>query len=145
MSDKKLPFIKLSEDAVKPKRADDRSVGYDLYSVEEWYIRPGERQLVKTNIAISLPDGIEAQIRSRSGLALKHGIIVLNSPGTIDPGYDDGVGVILINTSNDTYHVTKGERIAQMVFAKFEIMELVEQSMLTDGTRGGGFGHSGKQ
>jgi dUTP pyrophosphatase len=122
------------------------AAGMDLYAEldEEMILQPGTRALVPTGIAIALPEGYEAQIRPRSGLALKHGITLVNSPGTIDPDYRGEIGVIVINHGCVPFTVKNGERIAQMVFAPFSraILEEVEE---LDGTaRGkGGFGHTG--
>ncbi len=122
------------------------AAGMDLCAAldEETTLLPGERQLVPTGIAISLPDGYEAQIRPRSGLALRHGIALVNSPGTIDPDYRGEIGVIIINHGTEPFVVRPGERIAQMVFAPFVRAELSEVTELDDTGRGtGGFGHTG--
>lgn len=108
-------------------------------------LAPMQRGLVKTGLFIELPAGYEAQIRPRSGLALKKGITVLNSPGTIDADYRGEICIILINLSNETFIVEDGERIAQMVVAKHEQADVVEVLELSDTERGtGGFGHTGK-
>ena len=108
-------------------------------------LAPMQRVLVKTGLFIELPAGYEAQIRPRSGLALKKGITVLNSPGTIDADYRGEICIILINLSNETFIVEDGERIAQMVIAKHEQADVVEVLELSDTERGtGGFGHTGK-
>ena len=107
-------------------------------------LRPMERKLVKTGLFMELPEGFEAQIRPRSGLALKKGITVLNSPGTIDADYRGEICVLLINLSNEDFEVTDGERIAQMVIAKHETVQWQQCDSLTDTERGtGGFGHTG--
>lgn len=107
-------------------------------------IAPGKRVLIPTGLYIQLPYGYEAQIRPRSGLAVKYGITVLNTPGTIDADYRGEIGVCLINHGNDTFDVHHGDRIAQIVFAKVEQAALVEVSELTNTKRGtGGFGHTG--
>ncbi len=107
-------------------------------------LRPLERRLIPTGLRIALPEGYEAQVRPRSGLALKKGITVLNTPGTVDADYRGEVGVILINLSQEDFVVEDGERIAQMVIARHEQAELVEVSVLSETERGaGGFGHSG--
>lgn len=107
-------------------------------------IAPGKRVLIPTGIYIQLPYGYEAQIRPRSGLALKYGITVLNTPGTIDADYRGEIGVCLINHGNDTFDVHHGDRIAQIVFAKVEQVLLTEVFKLKDTKRGdGGFGHTG--
>lgn len=108
-------------------------------------ISSGERCLIKTGLLIELPEGYEAQIRPRSGLAIKHGITVLNSPGTIDADYRGEIGVIIINHSNEVFVVRHGDRIAQMVINKFERAEWEEVEELSETERGeGGFGHTGK-
>lgn len=108
-------------------------------------IAPLERKLVPTGLQIALPPGYEAQIRPRSGLALKHGITVLNAPGTIDADYRGAIGVILVNMSNGEFVVNDGERIAQMVVARHEVVTWQEVTVLDETERGtGGFGHTGK-
>jgi dUTP pyrophosphatase len=111
-------------------------------------LKPMERKLIPTGLFIELPDDCEAQVRPRSGLALKHGITVLNSPGTIDADYRGEIGVILVNLSQEPFEIRHGERIAQMVISKFVQAEFEEVSALedlSDTERGaGGFGHSGK-
>lgn len=130
-----------------PRYATSHAAGMDLLAdvAAPVTLLPGERSLLPTGIAIALPDGYEAQIRPRSGLALKHGISLVNTPGTIDPDYRGEIGVILINHGNEPFTVNPGDRIAQMLFARFERGELVEVEELDDTTRGaGGFGHTGR-
>ncbi len=120
--------------------------GVDLYAAieDELLIPAGKIALIPTGLAISIPEGYEAQIRPRSGLALKHGITLLNTPGTIDADYRGEIKVIVINLGDKEYILKKGERIAQMVFARVEKVELREFSSLDETTRGkGGFGHTG--
>lgn len=108
-------------------------------------IKPGGRCLIPTGLFIALPKGYEAQIRPRSGLALKHGLTVLNSPGTIDADYRGEVGIVLVNTSNHPVRIKDGERIAQMIIAKHETIEWEAVEELPSTERGeGGFGHTGK-
>ena len=129
-----------------PKHATSGSAGIDLRSNEEYitFIDPFGRALVHTGIHIELPQGYEAQIRPRSGLALKKGITVLNSPGTIDSDYRGEIGVILYNSSKEHAVVNPGERIAQMVIAKYERAELIDVNSINETDRGdGGFGHTG--
>lgn len=129
-----------------PTYATEHSAGMDLRANIETNIvlHPFDRALVKTGLKIALPDGYEAQVRPRSGLALKKGITVLNTPGTIDSDYRGEIGVILINLSSEDFVIEPGERIAQMVFAKHEQADLVEISTLDVTERGeGGFGHTG--
>ena len=116
----------------------------DLHSVETVSLAPGETKLVATGLAIELPPGYEAQIRPRSGLALKYGITLPNSPATIDPGYRGELKVILHNLGTRVFEIQPGERIAQMVIARYEAVEW-EESDLSDSQRGeGGFGSSGR-
>lgn len=118
--------------------------GMDLRAVEPVVLRPGEPQLVPTGIAIELPPGYEAQIRPRSGLALKHSVTLPNSPATIDPGYRGEIRVILLNLGPAPYAIEPGDRIAQMVVARYEAVEW-EESELSGSRRGeGGFGSSGR-
>jgi dUTP pyrophosphatase len=118
--------------------------GMDLRAVERIVLRPGVAQLVPTGLAIELPAGYEAQIRPRSGLALKHAITLPNSPATIDPGYRGEIRVILLNLGQGEYVIEAGDRIAQMVIARYEAVEWVETE-LSDSVRGqGGFGSSGR-
>ena len=139
-----LKVKKLHKDAVIPSYAKNGDAGMDLYSVEAIGILSGERVLVKTGISIELPKGYEAQIRPRSGLALKKGITVLNTPGTIDEGYRGEIGVILINHSDEIVFIQKGDRIAQMVINKIESVKIEEVKELSDTDRGtGGFGSTG--
>ena len=108
-------------------------------------LHPMERKLIHTGLYMALPKGYEAQVRPRSGLALKHGITVLNSPGTIDADYRGELGVVLINLSQEDLVINDGERIAQMVIAKHETAEFIEVQELDDTERGaGGYGHTGK-
>lgn len=129
-----------------PKYQTENSAGMDIYANVETSVvlKPLERKLIPTGIFIAVPEGFEAQIRPRSGLALKNGISCLNTPGTIDADYRGEIGVILVNLSNDEFTVNDGDRIAQMVIAKHEtaVWDLVET--LDDTERGhGGFGSSG--
>ncbi|MBN1951094.1 MAG: dUTP diphosphatase [Bacteroidales bacterium] len=130
-----------------PRYQTDNSAGMDLCANidEAVLLKPLERKLVKTGIYIELPHGYEAQIRPRSGLAIKKGITVLNTPGTIDSDYRGEIGVILVNLSNEDYLVQDGERICQMVIAKHEHISWEEVTTLAETERGaGGFGHTGK-
>ena len=129
-----------------PQYATPQSAGMDLRAdIEESVtLQPLERHLFPTGLRIALPEGYEAQVRPRSGLALKHGITVLNSPGTIDADYRGEVGVVLVNVSNEPFTVEPGERIAQMVIAHHEQAEFVVVEELDATERGeGGYGHSG--
>ena len=129
-----------------PAYATEQSAGMDLRAnlSEPVVLHPLERRLIPTGLFIALPAGYEAQVRPRSGLALKKGITVLNSPGTIDADYRGEIGVLLINLSNDDFVVNDGERIAQMVVARHEQGEFVEVEELDETERGaGGYGHTG--
>lgn len=129
-----------------PAYATPQSAGMDLRAnIEEpIIIKPLERKLIGTGLHIALPEGYEAQIRPRSGLALKHGLTVLNSPGTVDADYRGEVMVLLINLSDKDFVVNDGERIAQMVIAKHEQGDFIEVEVLDETERGeGGYGHTG--
>ena len=129
-----------------PQYATVQSAGMDLRANldEPVTLRPLERCLIPTGLHIALPEGYEAQIRPRSGLALKRGITVLNSPGTIDADYRGEIGVLLINLSQEDFVINDGERIAQMVIARHEQGELTEVDVLDETERGeGGYGHTG--
>jgi dUTP pyrophosphatase len=131
-----------------PAYATSQSAGMDLRAnIEEPIeLQPLERRLIPTGLFMALPDGYEAQVRPRSGLALKHGITVLNTPGTIDADYRGEVGVVLVNLSNTSFTIEPGERIAQMVIAKYEQATLEEVEILDETERGaGGYGHSGRK
>jgi dUTP pyrophosphatase len=118
--------------------------GMDLRAAEDVTLEPGIPKLVPTGLAIELPSGFEAQVRPRSGLALKHAITMPNAPGTIDPGYRGEIGVILLNLGREPHAVRAGERIAQMIVARYEPVEW-EEAELADSIRGaGGFGSSGR-
>lgn len=129
-----------------PKYETSLSAGVDLRANLDAPIvlKPLERSLVKTGLFIALPEGVEAQVRPRSGLAFKNGITVLNSPGTIDADYRGEIGVILVNLSNENFTVNDGERIAQLVVAKHEQADFFEVEELNETSRGaGGFGSTG--
>ena len=139
---------KLSEfdDFEFPNYQTDQASGVDLKaSIENsLLINPWEKELIPTGVALSIPKGMEAQIRPRSGLALKHGITVLNSPGTIDSDYRGEIKIILINLSNNKFEINRNDRIAQMVFAKVSQVNFKAVNDLDDTIRGeGGFGSTG--
>lgn len=135
-----MTFEKLHEDAIIPHYQTIGSAGLDLHSIEATTIAPGTWSLVGTGLKINLPGGTEGQVRSRSGLAAKHGISVLNSPGTIDEDYQGEIKVILHNTSNSTFSIEKGDRIAQLVIAP--VYKLAGYTL--DNTReDNGFGSTG--
>lgn len=139
-----IQIKKAQKDAIIPKYARKGDAGVDMHSTTRGVILPGESVLIKTGISAEIPEGYEVQIRPRSGLALKHGITVLNSPGTIDAGYRGEIGVVLINHGLKAFVYDKGDRIAQGVVNKVEEASFIEVDELTDSERGeGGFGHSG--
>ena len=143
----KIQVINKSKHAL-PEYATGRSAGMDIRANldEPIVLKPLQRCLVPTGLYIALPEGFEAQIRPRSGLAIKKGIGVLNSPGTIDADYRGELGVIVVNLSNNMITIEDGERICQMVINKVEQAEWIEVNELSDSERGdGGFGHTGKK
>ena len=140
-----LKILKLNQAAIIPRYSHSDDVGLDLFSIEEKEILPGETKLIKTGIAIALPQGTEAQIRPRSGLALKHSVTVLNSPGTIDPGYRGEIGIILINHGKNLFQVIPKMKIAQMVIASFIQAKVSVVEELDTTSRGiNGFGSTDK-
>lgn len=139
-----LKIKKTHTDAIIPSYAHTGDAGLDLFSIEEKIIESSSTALIKTGIKIELPEGTEAQVRPRSGLALKHSITVLNSPGTIDEGYRGEIGVILINHGKEIFKVEKGMKIAQMVIQKVVKAQIEEVEELSDTSRAeGGFGSTG--
>lgn len=140
----KLKVKRIHEKAKLPEYAHATDAGMDLYSVERAELKPGESKLVSTGLVIELPENTEAQIRPRSGLALKNQITVLNTPGTIDQGYRGEVKIILINHGNNSFLVEEGMRIAQMVVKPVLKVDVEEVEDLTDSDRGDvGFGSTG--
>jgi dUTP pyrophosphatase len=135
-----------ASDLPLPAYATEGSAGLDLLAAiaEDVVLLPGKRVLVPNGIAIELPRGVEAQVRPRSGLAANHGITVLNTPGTVDSDYRGELKTVLINLGDQPFTITRGMRIAQMVIARHERVDLVEQSSLSDTARGaGGHGSTG--
>jgi len=148
----KLPHVnaltvrvqKIHEDAVMPKYVHEGDSGMDLFSVAEHVLKPGERQLIGTGLKVAVPLGYEGQVRPKSGLALKHGVTVVNTPGTLDAGYRGKLGVIAINHGAEDYKVEKNQKIAQLVIQKIEQAHLEEVQSLDETSRGeGGFGSTG--
>lgn len=136
-----------NEDVKLPVKMSELAAGFDLHAAvkEPVVLMPGERKLIPTGIAIAMPGELEAQIRPRSGLALKHGITCLNSPGTIDADYRGEIKVLLINHGQESFTIERNERIAQMVFQTVPAVEFIQVDELSDTVRGaGGFGHTGK-
>lgn len=141
----KVKRLRKSENPL-PGYMTPNAAGMDIYAAleTELVLDPGARALVPTGIALAIPDGFEAQIRPRSGLALKHGITLVNSPGTIDPDYRGEICVIVINHGDTPFTIRNGDRIAQMVFSRFFRAVLKEISDLDETSRNsGGFGHTG--
>jgi len=141
---KRLPG---NEDVALPRKMSEWAAGFDLHAAvgEPLTLAPGERALVPTGFAMAMPKELEAQIRPRSGLAYKHGITCLNSPGTIDADYRGEVKVLLINLGQQPFTIERGERIAQMVFQTVPQVTIEEVSELSETVRGeGGFGHTGR-
>ena len=140
----KLKFKRIHPDAVLPEYAHPSDAGMDVKSIDDLVIAPGKRALVHTGLVMALPPMYEAQVRPRSGLALKKGVTVLNTPGTIDSGYRGEVGVILINLGEEDFEIKRGDKIAQIVIAPVTVAEIVETDVIDDTDRGeGGFGSTG--
>ena len=138
--------VTLDEGALLPSYATDEAAGADLCAsiTKEVFLEPGERALIPTGLRLALPKGFEAQVRPRSGLALKYGITVLNSPGTIDSDYRGEVKILLINHGKERFAIESGMRIAQLVIAPVVQACFVREELLTTTSRGeGGFGHTG--
>ena len=141
----KLSFKRLHPDAVLPSYAHPGDAGMDVRSVEDLVIPAGGRVLVHTGLVAVIPEGYELQVRSRSGLALKSGVAVLNSPGTVDAGYRGEIGVILANFGDGEFAVKKGDRVAQLVAAPVTVAEISETAEVDATERGaGGFGSTGR-
>lgn len=137
-------FKRLRPDVLLPAYAHEGDAGMDVRSAEDLVLAPGARALVRTGLAMELPPDAEAQVRPRSGLALKHGVTVLNTPGTIDAGYRGEVGVILVNLGAEPFAVHAGDKVAQLVIAKVARAEIVETATVGETARGaGGFGSTG--
>lgn len=141
-----LRFRRLSEAARPPAQAHDGDAGFDLYAAESATIAPGERASVGTAIAVAIPEGLAGLVVPRSGIAVRHGISLVNAPGLIDAGYRGELRVLLLNTDRDEpFRVDPGDRIAQLVLVKVEAPRLEESETLDETTRGaGGFGSSGR-
>jgi len=146
MTKLEIAVQKLGGDAKIPAYAHEGDAGADLFSTIDRVLQPGERALIPTGLKMAIPHGYEGQVRPKSGLALKHGLTVLNTPGTVDAPYRGEVGVILINLDpKNAYEVKKGEKVAQMVFNKVEYAAFTEAAELAGTTRGeGGYGSTGK-
>ena len=139
-----VKVLRSDPEAQLPAYAHPGDAGMDVRSIEELTLAPGARALVHTGLVLMLPPDAEAQVRPRSGLALKHGVTVLNTPGTIDAGYRGGVGVILVNLGTEPFTVEKGMKIAQIVVSPVAQAEIVEVASVDETDRGaGGFGSTG--
>jgi len=142
-----VQYTKSNVDSVDPKYAYESDSGFDLYSVEDKWIRPFDRVLIPTGLHMDIPEGYEIQVRSKSGLALKQGLMVLNSPGTVDQGYTGELQVILFNTTNQKVKIEKGQKIAQAVFAPVvsgKWITLINSDSIKDKDRSdNGFGSTG--
>lgn len=139
-----IKIKRLKENAIIPQYAHVNDAGMDLFSTDNAIVIPGEIKLIHTGIAIELPDDVEAQIRPRSGLALKNGITVLNSPGTIDAGYRGEIGIIIINHGKESFEINVGTKIAQMVITPIIHATIQEVVELEESDRGNsGFGSTG--
>ena len=140
-----IPIKRIDPDLPLPERAHRGDAGVDLHSAEDLVIAPGERALVKTGIALALPLGTVGLIHPRSGLAAKHGLTIVNAPGTVDADYRGELMVCLLNTDKDTpFEITRGMRIAQLVVQRVELPDFVEVDELDDTVRGaGGYGSTG--
>jgi dUTP pyrophosphatase len=140
-----LRFVKLSEKATLPTRAHDNDAGLDLYAAESARLAPGARVSVGTGLAVQIPDGVGGLVLPRSGLAIKHGVTLVNSPGLIDPGYRGEVRVLLLNTDRThEFQISPGDRIAQLLLVPVVHASPLQADALDDSTRGqGGFGSSG--
>ncbi len=143
-------FLRLpeAEDLPLPRRATPHAAGFDLHARVDGALEigPGERVLVPTGFAMAMPAGYEGQVRPRSGLAIKYGLTLLNSPGTVDSDYRGEVGVVLVNLGKERVTVSRGDRIAQLVVQKLPKVRVAEVEVLPTSKRGaGGFGHTGKR
>jgi dUTP pyrophosphatase len=141
----KVKIINVSEHPL-PEYSTEKSAGMDIRAslAQSVVLKPLERKLISTGLYIELPEGYEAQVRPRSGLALKHGISIINSPGTIDADYRGEIGIILVNISNTEFTINNGDRIGQLIIAKHEKVSWERVEKLEESSRGiGGFGHTG--
>ncbi|MCS1351263.1 dUTP diphosphatase [Mechercharimyces sp. CAU 1602] len=147
MFDVQIQQLPGNKDLPLPDKMSAGASGFDLQAAvtESCWVEPGAWELIPTGIALAMPVGLEAQIRPRSGLALKHGISLTNSPGTIDADYRGEIKVILLNLGQEPFRIERGDRIAQLVFQQIPNVSLTSVQQLDDTTRGsGGFGHTGK-
>lgn len=135
---------KLNSEARVPTMANPGDAAFDLYSIQDCILRPGEKKLVSTGLALEIPDGYEGQVRPRSGLAIQNGVTTLNTPGTIDSGYRGEIRIILINQGDENFHIERGMRVAQLAIRPVPQVQFVEVDELKDSKRGDrGFGSTG--
>ena len=140
-----IPLLKLDVDLPTPSHSHPGDAGTDLYARINTTLEPGQRQMVPTGIAIAVPEGFAGLVVPRSGIAARHGIGVVNGPGLLDSGYRGEINVILVNHGDESFHITRGDRIAQLVVVPFATQELVEVDELPPTARGdGGFGSTGR-
>jgi dUTP pyrophosphatase len=136
---------RLTDEAILPKYLHKHDAGMDISAIEDHVIEAGDRALIPTGLSFELPDYCQIEVRSRSGIALKNGVVVANSPGTVDPNYRGELGVILINLGKEAFKIKKGDRIAQIVVTPFYTANLIESDELEESDRGSaGFGSTGK-
>ncbi len=139
-----VKFKRLRADALMPTKAREDDAAFDLHSIIDYDLRPGEYCVVPTGIVLEIPQGYEGQVRPRSGFAAKNGVTVLNTPGTIDSGYRGEVMVIMVNHGREVFHISKGMRICQLAIRPVPKVQLVECEVLSESDRGtGGFGSTG--
>lgn len=144
----KIPFTNRCPDLPSPRRASLRAAGYDLRAAveENFVLLPGARAVVPTGISAAIPEGFEGQVRARSGLAARHGIAMVNAPGTIDSDYRGEIAVIVVNLGEEPFTIERGDRIAQLVICPVELCDFEQVDSLDSTDRGtGGFGSTGKQ
>jgi len=140
-----VKFKKLYSDAIIPKQIREGDSGLDIYAYEDCVLEPFKTGFIKTGVAVEIPAMFEGQVRPRSGLALNHGVTVLNTPGTIDCNYRGEIKIILINLGDKEHQIKKGDRIAQLVICAVPYVQVLERDSLSDSVRGeSGFGSSGK-
>lgn len=145
MEEVSIKIKKIHPDAIMPNYAHEGDSGMDIFSVENLKLNSLQRGVIKTGLSFEIPRGYEIQVRSKSGLSLKNGIVVINSPGTIDSGYRGEILVAVFNTSNETYYINKGDKIAQIVLQRVEKIKFEDSEELSITTRGyGGFGSTDK-
>jgi dUTP pyrophosphatase len=145
MNDIKIMFKKLNNDTITPEYQTYGAAGCDIHSIDDGIIEPGEVKIFGTGFCVEIPRGIEGNIRSRSGMAMKHKVVVVNAPGTVDSDYRGEIKIGLINLGSESFEVKKGDRIAQIIFQPIYKGHFIEVMSLSNTSRDtGGFGHTGK-